>query len=781
MTTVQRPDAHIYDRGILDEIREDFDIILSSEKLREDPTFWDPRVGLDDAAAGVGGALTTELVARMLEARARRASSSATDAENARLAYEQHLEDELAKDRAVKRAQQDLRSAQDAESRARTALEEAQKAEAEARNAWNEDAQTKLNQTEDAITQKNKAIENAERIHEAAKIPVVDQAAVDAKASELAEAQRNLENLQKGAVDAEAVRNAEAEVARLQEEVSKLPSRNLSQLEARSTAVNTALEMLKKGNSVDWQLTEEQASRLSGKRGRARLTELNRIAEELNENSRGRIKVTADYRISQNSSGRYTLFEYAVEGNPPRIVQKINSQLDNPARLEAALQAEHAECARVRDLVIKRNTLERQLTEAQRNLENLKRGAVDAEAVRNAEAKVARLSGELETLKKGTVDAEAVRNAEARVKELKGERATLEAERTRLNELKTNAEVAAERTRTAAADLETAKNNVAECETRAKTATDAVRTRVRAAYSPDELRKIDSASRGSKANPAEVSKWGSRGLKIGGRMLGGLAVGLFLYHCYEYATDDPQFMKIDEEGQKILVDPKALSGADASKKQVLFQGENDRIATFMAMYAAEYGLAGVQQADWANYLVNMGTGQVFTVDSEVELRCTLLRAYQDMSDEEKIRFCDYLIAKNQGNSAHVAALQNLKAGLQNSGNGNVRPADTRTSTPTPATPTGNVVPRPAVTSPQTDNVVPRPAVTSPQPGSGRRQMKIPYSVGVAPASRTSVAPASGASVAPTADATRGLARAQRITDEGAEVDLTRTGGNSRNA
>ncbi len=551
MTTVQRPDAHIYDQNTLGKIREGFDIILSSEQLREDPTFWDPRVGLDDVAVGVGGALTTEMVVRMLEAsEARQGQGEKGGKPGNKGSRRPVTNEEIARNPAVKAAQE--------------AYERA-----------------KQNQI------------NAQRL-----------------------------------------------ATRRTNELNRLKS---------------------------WQ----------GKSYNAVMTELNSrlsAAEGNLANAKGSGVKAAQTALAEVKAEIKVLEKFGSENFEERVRDNISRARQNFADAES------------------------KYTEACDEVNKTEKALSRAKNAAGRENSTSSRSG------KGT--------------------------------------------------------NVG----RSGKGTNVGRSGGSGKPSVVEVAR-------------EISSKYGKGLKVGGRMLGGAAVALFLYRCYEYATDDPQFKEFDENNQKILVDPRALSG-DAKGKNDLFNEKNTNTVIFMALYAVEYGLAGVPQSDWANYLVNMNVkgnnSPVFTMNSEVKLRSTLIEAYKAMSEEEKIRFCDYLLEKHKDDPVYVKALQNLKANTQNggNGNGNVRPADTRTSTSTPPQP-GNVAPTPAVTPHQTGNVAPTPAVTPPQPGSGRRRMKIPPSSSLAPASR--------ASVAPTADATRGLAGAQRITDEGVEVDLTRTGGNSRNA
>ncbi len=158
---------------------------------------------------------------------------------------------------------------------------------------------------------------------------------------------------------------------------------------------------------------------------------------------------------------------------------------------------------------------------------------------------------------------------------------------------------------------------------------------------------------------------GSKLLPRAMKGLGWLAVGSsaisFADHMIDYLTDDRSFYHTDENGNRELVDPKVLTaGSQSAGAQVLFSGKYDAMARIMAVYAAKHGLGNqVTPEKWMEYVAHMGEGTKFSLESEVQLRQTLLKAYQQLSKEEKLMVLDEVI-KEQSDPELIASLNKLK-------------------------------------------------------------------------------------------------------------------------
>ena len=186
-------------------------------------------------------------------------------------------------------------------------------------------------------------------------------------------------------------------------------------------------------------------------------------------------------------------------------------------------------------------------------------------------------------------------------------------------------------------------------------------------------KKAQAAARGNytkvlqKHPPQPGSKLLPRGVKAFGWVAAGASAISFADHLIDYLVEDRSFYHTDENGNRVLLDPKVLTaGSQSAGSQVLFDkgGAYDAMSRVMAFYAAKHGLGTqVTQAQWQHYLVHMGEGTEFTMESEVQLRQTLLKAYQQLSTDDKLKVLDEFIAE-QDDPQIIAALTKLKTEVE---------------------------------------------------------------------------------------------------------------------
>lgn len=219
-------------------------------------------------------------------------------------------------------------------------------------------------------------------------------------------------------------------------------------------------------------------------------------------------------------------------------------------------------------------------------------------------------------------------------------------------------------------------------------------------------RKLTNLSKKYPNVPSTGAKWISGGLKCAGVAAAVISGGLFVHHLTDYMFGDTTFYNTDAQGKKVICDPKVLTAtSNSDEAKQLFSGTPGAVCVLMASYAAKNGLGSIPKEEWQDYFAHMGTGEKFTLDSEVKLRQTLLRAYQKLSVEEKIKHIDALIAENADNQELVAGLTKLKTDIQavegnaNNGRGTSSKDHSGETTPTPApaptpTPTPTPTPKP---------------------------------------------------------------------------------------
>lgn len=137
--------------------------------------------------------------------------------------------------------------------------------------------------------------------------------------------------------------------------------------------------------------------------------------------------------------------------------------------------------------------------------------------------------------------------------------------------------------------------------------------------------------------------------RVGGVVLMGLSVTAFVSECVDYFNLERSFFGSENEGKPVIDGRVATSGQMSDVSQKLFNGDENKIVMFMSMYALKHWEGNITQEQWATYIENMGTGQEFSLESEVRLRQALLNAYARMPDAEKVTFLEELYQENKDN------------------------------------------------------------------------------------------------------------------------------------
>ncbi len=137
--------------------------------------------------------------------------------------------------------------------------------------------------------------------------------------------------------------------------------------------------------------------------------------------------------------------------------------------------------------------------------------------------------------------------------------------------------------------------------------------------------------------------------RVGGVVLMGLSIATFVSDCVDYLNLERSFLGSENGGNPVIDGRVATSGQLSAVSQKLFNGDENKIVMFMSMYALKHWKGNITQSQWATYIENMGTGQVFSLESEVKLRQALLNAYDRMPDAEKVSFLEDLYQENKDN------------------------------------------------------------------------------------------------------------------------------------